>query len=74
MKSLVIRKIKLTLAFVIILGLSLSFVSPSFPIDLLLSPPPKSMDKYYAESGKTSEWIIQMQKISSNYYSILFNL
>ena len=74
MKFPVIRKIKLTLASGIILGLSLSFVSPSFPIDLLLSPPPKSMDEYYAEPGKTSEWIIQMQKLSSDYYSILINI
>jgi len=74
MKFLFIRKNKITLASVIILGLSFSFASPSFPIDLELSPPPKSMNKYYAEPGKTSDWIVQMQKMSSDYYSILFNL
>lgn len=32
------------------------------------------MDKYYADSGKTSEWIIQMRILSTAYSAIFFNL
>ena len=32
------------------------------------------MDKYYADSGKPSEWIVQMQKMSTEYYAIFVNL
>jgi hypothetical protein len=46
----------------------------SFPSDFVVSPPPKSMDKYYADSGKTSEWIVQMHKLSTAFSAIFVNL
>jgi hypothetical protein len=52
------------------------FFSPisSFSSDFVVSPPPKSMDKYYADSGKTSEWIIQMRLLSTTFSAIFVNL
>lgn len=35
--------------------------------DFLIQPPPKSLDKFYSERGKTSEWIEQMRQISKSY-------
>jgi hypothetical protein len=35
--------------------------------DLLIQPPPQSMNKFYSESGKTSEWIEQMREISKAF-------
>ena len=35
--------------------------------DFLIQPPPKSMDKFYSERGKTSEWIEQMRQISKTF-------
>jgi len=32
------------------------------------------MDKYYADPGEASEWIIQMEKMSTEYYAIFVNL
>jgi len=32
------------------------------------------MDKYYAEPGKPSEWIVQMEKMSIDYYAIFVSL
>ncbi|MBT5470086.1 MAG: hypothetical protein HOK41_05745 [Nitrospina sp.] len=49
-------------------------LSPAFSSDFLVTPPPKSMDKYYAESGKVSEWIIQMQKLSTAFSAISVSL
>jgi hypothetical protein len=53
-----------------------SFFSPlsAFPSDFVVSPPPKSMDKYYADSGKTSEWIAQMRILSTTFSAIFVNL
>ena len=74
MKLLYLRKIKLILATAATLGVFFIFALPSFSSDFLISPPPKSMDKYYAESGKVSEWIVQMQKMSNEYYAIFVNV
>ena len=74
MKFPFIRKTKPVLATTAIMGLFFIFALPSFSSDFLISPPPKSMDKYYAEPGKTSEWIVQMQKLSTEYYAIFVNL
>jgi hypothetical protein len=32
------------------------------------------MDKYYADSGKTSKWIVQMRKLSTDFSAIFVNL
>ncbi len=74
MKVLFLRKIKLMLAAATMLGAFLMSVLPSFSSDFLVSPPPKSMDKYYAETGKPSEWIVQMEKMSTDYYAIFASL
>jgi hypothetical protein len=52
------------------------FFSPisSFSSDFVVSPPPKSMDKYYADSGKTSEWIVQMRILSNAFSAIFVNM
>jgi hypothetical protein len=68
------RKIKLALVTVAILGFFFILALPSFSSEFLIAPPPKSMDKYYAEPGKPSEWIVQMQKLSTDYYAILVSL
>ena len=46
----------------------------SFSSDFVVSPPPKSMDKYYADSGKTSEWIVQMRILSNAFSAIFVNM
>ena len=74
MKLVFLRKIKLILSAVAMLGMFFIFALPSFPSDFLVSPPPKSMDKYYVEPGKPSEWIVQMQKMSNEYYAIFVNV
>ena len=74
MKLLFLRKIKLILTTAATLGVFFIFALPSFSSDFLISPPPKSMDKYYAETGKVSEWIVQMQKMSNEYYAIFVNV
>ncbi|MBC8284137.1 MAG: hypothetical protein H8E32_10005 [Nitrospinae bacterium] len=56
------------------LGIFLLFPLPSFSSDFLVSPPPKSMDKYYAEPGETSEWNAQMQKMGTAYSAIFVSL
>jgi hypothetical protein len=52
------------------------FFSPlsAFSSDFVVSPPPKSMDKYYADVGKTSEWIAQMRILSITLSAIFVNL
>ena len=42
--------------------------------DLLIQPPPPSMDKFYAERGKTSEWIEQMRIISKTYSAAFISI
>ena len=74
MKFQFVRKIKLALITTVILGFFFVFALHSFSSDFLISPPPKSMDKYYAEPGEPSEWIVQMQKMSTDYYAIFVNL
>ena len=74
MKLLFLRKIKLILATAATLGVFFIFTLPSFSSEFLISPPPKSMDKYYAETGKISEWIVQMEKLSMDYYAIYASL
>ncbi|MBN4080023.1 hypothetical protein JYT60_02175, partial [bacterium AH-315-C08] len=47
---------------------------PAFPTDFVVAPPPKSMDKYYADSGEISEWIAQMRKLSTAFSAIFVSL
>ena len=35
--------------------------------DFVIQPPPASMDKFYVERGKTSDWIVQMSHISKTF-------
>jgi len=42
--------------------------------DLLIQPPPPSMDKFYAKKGRTSEWIIQMNKISKTFNAVFISI
>ena len=46
----------------------------AYSADLLIQPPPKSMDKFYSERGKTSEWTEQMRKISKTFGTVLINM
>lgn len=39
----------------------------TYSADFSIQPPPSSMDKYYSERGKISEWIEQMRKISKAF-------
>lgn len=39
----------------------------TYSADFLIQTPPKSLDKYYSERGKTSEWIEQMRHISKSF-------
>lgn len=52
------------------------FFSPlsAFSSDFVVSPPPKSMDKYYSDSGKISEWIAQMRILSTAFSAIFVSL
>ncbi len=61
---------------IIIFGLAFILTSSvtSFSADFLVSPPPKSMDKYYSEPGMPSEWIIQMQKLSVAFSALFLNM
>ena len=45
----------------------------SFSADFLISPPPKSLDKYYIEPGMPSEWITQMNKLNTTFSSLFLN-
>ena len=47
---------------------------PAYSSDYPIAPPPESMDKYYADSGKTSEWIVQMRKLSTAFSAIFVSL
>ncbi|HCG73699.1 MAG TPA: hypothetical protein DE038_10400 [Nitrospina sp.] len=47
---------------------------PAFSSDFVVAPPPKSMDKYYADSGRISEWIAQMRKLSTAFSAIFVSL
>ena len=57
---------KINLKRFTIFGLAFFLASPVtlFSSDFLVSPPPKSMDKYYTEPGMPSEWTTQMKKLS----------
>ena len=46
----------------------------SHSADLLIQAPPPSMDKFYAERGKTSEWIEQMRKISKTFSAAFISM
>ena len=47
---------------------------PAYSADFLVSPPPKSLDKYYAEPGTPSNWSKQMQKLSTAFSAIFVNM
>lgn len=67
------KKTKIGLASIV--G-SLFFFSAllSHSTDFIVTPPPESMDKYYSESGKPSEWVEQMQTLSSTFAAIFISL
>ncbi|MBC8286662.1 MAG: hypothetical protein H8E42_04215 [Nitrospinae bacterium] len=46
----------------------------SHSADFLVQPPPLSMDKFYSERGKTSEWIEQMRQISKTLGATLLSM
>ncbi len=39
----------------------------AYSADYLISPPPKSLDKFYLEREKTSEWVEQMRHINKSF-------
>ena len=39
----------------------------AYSADFSIQPPPQSMDKFYSEPEKTSEWIEQMRQISKSF-------
>jgi len=54
--------------FPVIAGFILLFVPYiTYSADFLIQTPPKSLDKYYSERGKTPEWIEQMRHISKSF-------
>jgi hypothetical protein len=63
------RPKSLTLAGYILLLIPHIAYSAGFSIQ----PPPQSMDKFYSERGKTSEWIEQMRKISKAFGATLIS-
>ncbi len=46
----------------------------SYSADYPIEPPPKSLDKFYSERGKTSEWIEQMRQINKNFREVFINI
>jgi hypothetical protein len=42
--------------------------------DLLIQPPPSSLDKYYSERGKTSEWVEQMREINKSFGAVFIDM
>jgi hypothetical protein len=63
------RTKSLTLAGYILLLIPHIAYSAGFSIQ----PPPQSMDKFYSERGKTSDWIEQMRKISKVFGATLIS-
>ena len=59
-----------------IFGLSIFLTSSvtSFSADFLVSPPPKSMDKYYSDPGMPSEWTTQMERLSTAFSALFLNI
>ena len=54
--------------FLILTGFILLLIPHiAYSADLTIQPPPPSMDKFYSERGKTSEWIVQMRQISKAF-------
>ena len=45
----------------------------AYSADFSIQPPPQSMDKFYSERGKTSEWIEQMRQISKAFGATLIS-
>ena len=46
----------------------------SFSADLSIQPPPGSLDKFYSERGKTSEWIEQMRQINKTFGAVFIDM
>ena len=54
--------------FLILAGFILLLIPHiAYSADFSIQPPPPSMDKFYSERGKTSEWIEQMRQISKAF-------
>jgi hypothetical protein len=45
----------------------------AYSADFTIQPPPQSMDKFYSDRGKTSEWIEQMRQISKSFGATLIS-
>jgi nitrate/TMAO reductase-like tetraheme cytochrome c subunit len=45
----------------------------AYSADFNIEPPPQSMDKFYSDRGKTSEWIEQMRQISKSFGATLIS-
>jgi hypothetical protein len=60
--------------FLILIGFVLLLIPHiSYSADFSIQPPPQSMDKFYSERGKTSEWIEQMRQISKAFGATLIS-
>ena len=68
------RKIKLKIIIIFGLAFFLTSSVTSFSADFLVSPPPKSMDKYYSDRGTPSEWTTQMEKLSTTFSALFVNV
>lgn len=61
--------------FLVMAGFIIFFLpSIAHSSDFLIQPPPQSLDKFYAERGKTSEWITQMRQINKTFGAVLINI
>ena len=67
-------KIKLKIINIFGLAFFLTSSVASFSADFLVSPPPKSMDKYYSDPGMPSEWTTQMEKLSTAFSALFVSI
>ena len=67
---------KKKLGIIVTVGLIFFFTSilSAVSADFLVAPPPKSMDKYYAEPGIPSEWNTQMKELSTAFSAIFVSI
>jgi hypothetical protein len=61
--------------FFLVAGFILLFIPYiAYSADVSIQPPPHSLDKFYSERGKTSEWIEQMRKIDKTLGAVFISL
>jgi len=68
------HKTKLGIFFTVAVIFYFVSILPAASSDFLVAPPPKSMDKYYAEPGTPSEWVTQMKKLSTSFSAIFVSI